>query len=196
MSISGAYIVLAFRATLNHVLIKSSLMNTSTSTMKSGWLVCLLIIGSITICKAHSYPAESQALIYSPSPADSDTLLLPSHSKYSAALTGLLETFRKEGIDINELYQDNRFDIYEEIGDRFRNSAERKSLNLEEYKNILGFEDKQKRGTDFIRRHDDQLQKAQEEYGIPKYIIAAILGIESDYGQNIGSYNPFNTYVS
>src|SRR5690625_3390124 len=126
-------------------------MNTITPTMQSGWLACLLLIGSMTICTAHSYPTESQAMIFSTSRADSDTLSLPSHSKYNAALTRLLETCRKEGIDINELYQDNRFDIYEGIGDRFRQSAERKSVNLEEYKKILGFEDKRKRGADFIR---------------------------------------------
>lgn len=168
--------------------------------VQNGCIACLLLIGTTTLCQAHpAYPAEDQALI-SPSPpfseADADTLSLPSHSEYEGALATLLEACRNEGLAIDDLLRDERFTIYEGIADRFRKSAERKSINLEEYKQILGFEEKKRRGVDFMRDHADQLQKAQEKYGIPKYVITAIIGIESDFGNNIGSYNPFNAYVS
>ena len=167
-----------------------------TPIVQSGCLACLLLIGSITLCKAHPYPAEEQLLISTPSWADSDTLSLPSYSEYKAPLATLSEACRTEGFAIGDLLRDERFTIYEGIGDRFRKSAERKSINLEEYKKILGFKEKKSRGAEFMRKHADQLQKAQEEYGIPKYVITAIIGIESDFGQNIGSHNPFNAYVS
>ena len=118
------------------------------------------------------------------------------NEKYEERLTQLKEYFKTQGMAIDQLLEDSRFELYEGIGDRFKGSAERRTLNLEEYKGVLGFSDKKARISDFIEEHDDQLTKAENEYNIPKYIIAAIIGIESDYGKNIGSYNPFNAYVS
>lgn len=118
------------------------------------------------------------------------------NEKYEQRLNELKEYFQSNGMTIDELLKDSRFEVYEGIGDRFRNSAERRTLNLEEYKGVLGFEAKKSQISSFIREHNNQLEKAEQEYGIPKYVIAAIIGIESDYGRNIGSYNPFNSYVS
>jgi membrane-bound lytic murein transglycosylase B len=111
-------------------------------------------------------------------------------------LSDLVAYFEKKGIDIQALFEDKRFEIYENIADRFRKSAEKKSHTLESYKRILGFDQKSDQIIKFIDTHFDQLQKAEENYGISKYVIAAILGIESDFGKNIGSHNPFNAYVS
>jgi membrane-bound lytic murein transglycosylase B len=118
------------------------------------------------------------------------------NEKYKERLNSLKEYFQINGLAIDQMLEDPRFEVYEGIGDRFRNSAERRTLNLEEYKGVLGFNDKKARMSAFIDENRDQLEKAEEEYGIPKYVIAAIIGIESDYGKNIGSYNPFNSYVS
>lgn len=118
------------------------------------------------------------------------------HAKYHDNLSTLAEYFEQEGFKIDQLLKDPRFEIYEKIGERFRKSAERKSNGIEQYKRILGFEVKSKQIVEFIDAHYDQLQKAEDTYGIPKYVISAIIGIESDYGKNIGSYNPFNSYVS
>ncbi|MGK7370581.1 MAG: lytic murein transglycosylase [Candidatus Halalkalibacterium sp. M3_1C_030] len=122
-----------------------------------------------------------------------DTLL---NAKYETNLNSLSAYLNNKGLRIDGLLKDPRFEIYEEIGDRFRKSAERKSHGIDEYKRILGFDVKSKKITEFIDTHYEQLQKAEDTYGIPKYVISAIIGIESDYGKNIGSYNPFNAYVS
>lgn len=122
-----------------------------------------------------------------------DTL---TYAKYESSLNSLSEYLNNSGLQIDDLLKDSRFEIYEEIGDRFRKSAERKSHGIDEYKRILGFDVKSKKITEFIDANYDQLKKAEETYGIPKYVISAIIGIESDYGRNIGSYNPFNAYVS
>ena len=118
------------------------------------------------------------------------------NKKYEQRLNELKEYFRGNGMNIDQMLEDSRFEVYEGIGDRFKNSAERRTLNLEEYKGVLGFNDKKARISAFIDENREQLDKAEQEYGIPKYVIAAIIGIESDYGKNIGSYNPFNSYVS
>ena len=118
------------------------------------------------------------------------------NEKYKERLNELKEYFRSNGMNIDQLMDDSRFEVYEGIGDRFKNSAERKTLNLEEYKGVLGFDAKKAQMAVFMDENREQLEKAEKEYGIPKYVIAAIIGIESDYGKNIGSYNPFNSYVS
>lgn len=116
--------------------------------------------------------------------------------KYKERLNLLKEYFQSNGMPIDQFLDDSRFEVYEGIGDRFKNSAERRTLNLEEYKGVLGFNDKKAKMAKFVEENSAQLEKAEEEYGIPKYVIAAIIGIESDYGKNIGTYNPFNSYVS
>lgn len=115
---------------------------------------------------------------------------------YPERLTSLTEYFDSKDIDLASLLDDPNFEIYDGIGDRFRKSAERKIGSLEDYKRILGFDDKKRRIDDFMTLHANALQEAEETYDIPKYVIAAIIGIESDFGQNIGSYNPLNVYVS
>lgn len=111
-------------------------------------------------------------------------------------VSGLIEYLEGEGFDISSLLDDPRFEFYDNIADRFIKSAERKSHSLDSYKRVLGFDHKSSQIIEFIDEHSDQLQQAEQEYGVSKYVIAAILGIESDFGRNVGSYNPFNAYVS
>lgn len=118
------------------------------------------------------------------------------NDKYKERLSSLKQYFQANNMAIDSHLEDSRFELYEGIGDRFRNSAERRTLSLDEYKGILGFNDKRAKITGFIDENREQLEKAEAEYDIPKYVIAAIIGIESDYGRNIGSFNPFNSYVS
>ncbi|MGF1668801.1 MAG: lytic murein transglycosylase [Balneolaceae bacterium] len=114
----------------------------------------------------------------------------------ASSLSALIKTFENKGYDIRKLLEDPRFKIYEGISDRFRKSAERRIDHIDDYKRVLGFEAKKANISDFIRQHSHQLDLAEKTYGISKYVIAAIIGIESDFGKNIGSFNPFNAYVS
>lgn len=111
-------------------------------------------------------------------------------------LSSLIEIFEKKGYDIKKLIDDPRFKIYDGISDRFKKSAERRIEHIDDYKRILGFDAKKAKIFNFIDENTQQLQIAEETYGISKYVIAAIIGIESDFGRNIGSFNPFNAYVS
>jgi hypothetical protein len=111
-------------------------------------------------------------------------------------LAQLSTYFEQRNLDLKSLLEDPRFEIYDGIGDRFRNSAERRTLTLEEYQRILGFEDKKQRITGFMDQYAKELALAETTYDIPKYVIAAIIGLESDFGKNIGRFNPLNAYVS
>ncbi len=117
-------------------------------------------------------------------------------AQYRQELSQLSSKFENQGYDIRTLINDNRFEIYEGIDQRFKHSAERTTPTLEEYKEILDFNEKVRQGVEFINQHSKQLKKAEKEYGVSKYIITAIIGIESKYGTVLGRYNPFNVYIS
>jgi len=145
------------------------------------------------ISKAHATTADAETLSWNLFSPDPGTLSAEINDE---KLDALIAHFQKQGIDIRELLKDKRFEIYEDIANRFRKSAERKSQSLDSYKHVLGFDKKSDEIIRFIDTYREPLKVAEETYGISKYVIAAILGIESDFGKNTGSYNPFNAYVS
>ena len=118
------------------------------------------------------------------------------YKKYHKNISSLINYLGEKGFQLNDLLQDPRFEIYEGIRNKFINSAERKSKNLEEYKEALGYEYVKNSISDFINDNIDQLELSEETYRISKYINSAIIGIESDFGENKGGFNPFNAYVS
>ena len=63
-----------------------------------------------------------------------------------------------------------------------------KTLNWAEYSKIFLTEKRIRYGKEFMQTHADTLAKAEKEFGVPKEIITAIIGVETRYGQNKGSY--------
>lgn len=118
------------------------------------------------------------------------------NDKYNEQLASLARYMKERGFDLEVYYEDSRFEIYEGISNRFTGSAERSTPTLDEYKEILKFDDKTDRIAEFIDRYQYHLVIAEETYGISRYVISAILAIESDFGRVTGRYNPFNVYVS
>lgn len=57
-----------------------------------------------------------------------------------------------------------------------------------EYRPIFLTENRIEGGVEFWNEHADLLAQAQERYGVPPEIITAIVGVETGYGANIGSY--------
>lgn len=119
-----------------------------------------------------------------------------SYQQYPDRLNSLIRYFDSKNLDLKTLLNDSRFELYDGIGDRFRNSAEKKIGSLEDYQEILNVREKQSRIKDFLDDHGNVFEEAENKYGISRFVIAAIIGIESDFGLNIGSYNPLNVYVS
>ncbi len=48
-------------------------------------------------------------------------------------------------------------------------------------------------GVNFIKRHQKTFEEVEKKYAVPMEYIAAIIGIESAYGANVGSYPVFDT---
>tara|TARA_B100001057_G_scaffold96514_1_gene93138 strand:- start:2016 stop:3023 length:1008 start_codon:yes stop_codon:yes gene_type:complete len=51
-------------------------------------------------------------------------------------------------------------------------------------------------GKIFMKENSFILKKASEKYGVPKEIITAIIGIETRYGKNLGTFKTFDTLAS
>ncbi len=57
-----------------------------------------------------------------------------------------------------------------------------------EYRNIFLTASRISNGAKFLQKHQTLLQKAQKTYGVPAEIITAIIGVETLYGKNTGSF--------
>lgn len=53
-----------------------------------------------------------------------------------------------------------------------------------------------KQGVDFIKRNQKTFEKVEKKYGVPREYIAAIIGIETVYGRNVGKYPVFDTITT
>src|SRR5699024_2625770 len=148
-------------------------------------LLFVFILGSIHI---------SPRMLYAQAPAVKKDTAVPG--KYKEQLKKVKDYCSKLGFNITPYINDRHFEIYETLDRRFVNSAEKTSFTLQEYKKILRFKEKAKMITHFVDVNRQTLQKAEQKYGIDKFVIAAILGVESDFGKNTGHHNPFNVYVS
>jgi len=51
-------------------------------------------------------------------------------------------------------------------------------------------------GVSFVKKHENTFLRVEKKYGIPKEYIAAIVGIESAFGKNVGKYPLFDTLVT
>lgn len=48
-------------------------------------------------------------------------------------------------------------------------------------------------GVAFLKKYETTFAKVEKKYGVPKEYIAAIIGVESAYGKNVGKYPVFDT---
>jgi peptidoglycan lytic transglycosylase B len=63
-----------------------------------------------------------------------------------------------------------------------------KRLEWDGYSDIFLTEKRIKYGKEFMQKYSADLERAQKEFGVPKEIITAIIGVETRYGKNKGSY--------
>lgn len=53
-----------------------------------------------------------------------------------------------------------------------------------------------RRGKEFLAEHEETLRRVEETYGVAKKVIAAIVRLESNFGQNSGRYVVFNAFYT
>ena len=73
------------------------------------------------------------------------------------------------------------------ILDAISRPAERVKL-WKEYRPIFITQSRVDKGVEFMAKNKEALERAEEEYGVPAEFIVAIIGVETIYGGNTGSY--------
>ncbi len=63
-----------------------------------------------------------------------------------------------------------------------------KSKPWYEYRQIFVTPDRIKKGAEFWKKHRNQLIEVEKQYGVPRQIIVAIIGVETYYGKHKGKY--------
>lgn len=63
-----------------------------------------------------------------------------------------------------------------------------KTLTWSEYRKIFIRDSRIEKGQQFMLKHAQTLSRAEQEFGVPVEIITAIIGVETRYGGNMGSY--------
>ena len=71
-----------------------------------------------------------------------------------------------------------------------------KTKTWDEYKAIFIKNKRIVDGKKFIKKNIDTLERAEKEFGVPKEIITAILGVETNFGNNMGSYRVIDSLTT
>ncbi len=126
--------------------------------------LCLLALWSLAVCAADDYGNKPEAVAL----AD--------------------ELAAEEGFDRDELlalFADA--ERQQSILDAISRPAEQVKPWYE-YRGIFLTDRREKLGREFLEEHRDTLERAEREFGVPAEIIAAVIGVETYYGRNTGSY--------
>lgn len=93
---------------------------------------------------------------------------------------------------LNQLLQQVKFQA--EVINRLDKPFEKKPWDF--YKHFFVREDRIQRGVIYWKKHATVLQEAAEKFGVPPQIIVAIIGMEADYGGNLGHFPELSTLAT
>jgi membrane-bound lytic murein transglycosylase B len=71
-----------------------------------------------------------------------------------------------------------------------------KALSWHEYQKIFITPKRIKQGVDFWRKNSQAIHNASQQYGVPESMILGIIGVETSYGENKGSFPVFSTLAT
>ncbi|MGH8475320.1 MAG: lytic murein transglycosylase B [Methylococcales bacterium] len=109
---------------------------------------------------------------------------LPSRDDVKAFIENMIVEHQFSRKDLFELFQKVR--LQDDIIRAMERPAEAKPWYV--YRTIFITDRQIDAGVDFWRHNAQSLAAAEQEFGVPAEIIVAIIGIETRYGENTGSY--------
>lgn len=125
----------------------------------------------------------------------------------SAAVHGAYDTHPKFDAFTKELAEE--YDIPSKEAKHWLSQAEKlesvlsaiqrpaeKTINWDGYQDIFLTKKRLQEGKVFIEKHRAILEKAEQEYGVPKEIITAILGVETYYGTRMGRHRVLDSLAT
>lgn len=152
---------------------------------------------------------ESPAIPKTPSEitvADPVSIPGPDEDIVSAKIKELSELLAASGVPeswFDEQMQHDTFRLHPDISQFFQTSAEKlidhdKKYDLSWYFARLGVDAKIEKGESFIEKYSELFERAEAKNGIHKELIAAIIGIETNFADRHqrGKFYAFNALVS
>jgi membrane-bound lytic murein transglycosylase B len=98
------------------------------------------------------------------------------------------EIVLEEGFDRSELLElFGKAEKKQSIIDAMSRPAE-KTKSWYQYRKIFVTTQRADQGVDFYNKYLETLDRAEEQYGVPKEIIVSIMGVETRYGSNKGNF--------
>ncbi len=124
-----------------------------------------------------------------------------THEEVNYAQRADVKQFIKEMVDqhgFDRAYLEQRFASVKRLDNVLESIAKpaEKELTWKQYRPIFVTEKRSNKGKKFIEEHKAVLQRAEKEYGVPREIIAAIIGVESYYGNHTGKYAVFDSLTT
>ncbi|MFL1404120.1 lytic murein transglycosylase B [Marinobacter sp. M1N3S26] len=95
---------------------------------------------------------------------------------------------REHGFDADKLSQWLAEARHQERIIELISSPAEHTLQWHEYRTIFIKPERVAQGVDFLRQHQGAFDRAEEAFGVPREVIAAIIGVETWYGRYMGSY--------
>lgn len=98
----------------------------------------------------------------------------------------------------NRAYLEKRFSSAKRLDGILESIAKpaEKKLTWKQYRPIFVTDKRSKKGKVFMKKHKALLQRAEEKFGVPAEIIAAIIGVETYYGKYTGKYTVFDSLTT
>lgn len=94
----------------------------------------------------------------------------------------------QQGLDRNTVVKSLQDAVFQpSIIKAITKPAERR-LRWDQYRALFLQPGKIERGADFVQQYLPAMEQAERVYGVPREVIAAIIGVETDYGRNKGNY--------
>ena len=108
----------------------------------------------------------------------------------------LVDELAAQGIPADWLIETlNQASFSQTVLDAMEGAAERR-LRWHEYRDIFLTQQRIEEGADFINEYEDALTQAEDVYGVPPEVIAAIIGVETYYGKHKGRHRVLDSLAT
>ena len=120
-------------------------------------------------------------------------LELAEHPKLQAVADQLVEEKYYTQKQLRRLF--SRVDFQQSVLDAMQNPAEYK-FTWGKYRKLFLQADRIEQGVAFWQQYADELNRAQNQYGVPASVIVAIIGVESKFGKYKGKYKVLDSLAT
>ena len=128
--------------------------------------------------------AACSSLVWSAN-ANNDTDSYANRETVTSFIDDMVSTHKFDKVVLEKMFADAK--RKDSILKAISRPAE-KRLEWAAYRKIFITNDRISRGLKFMKTYRDTLSKAEKRFGVPAEIVAAIIGVETRYGRNKGSY--------